>query len=283
LERSLSPTDPSPLKVGPGSSPWRARLASDQETVFSRFVELCDLRGATVLEIGGMLPESLVAAAGVAAWWAVDPRNPAAEGDGPVRPLRGRASALPLPDGSIDCVFSSNAFQHVHDLPETLDEAARVLKPGGVVYASFGPVWSAPDGSHIEALVWEGERYDFWDHSLLPSWAHLVGDEAELAAALAPLHGAGLAGAIARYVHRSDWINRLFFDDYARIFADSPLQVIGFGGCPDLDYEYRPPMIGPPLAERLLPERLPAEVQARHGRDKKNLDARDVEVLLRLA
>jgi SAM-dependent methyltransferase len=271
------------MKIELVPSSWEARLASDQETVFSRFLDLCDLRGASVLEIGGLLGTDLVAAAGVAAWWAVDPRNPEGERHGAVRSLRGRASSVPLPDASLDCAFSSNAFQHVHDLPETLTELARVLRPGGLVYANYGPVWSGPDGSHIEELIWEGKRYDFWDQSLLPSWSHLVFDEGELAAFLEPLHGVGLAGAVARYVHRSDWINRLFFDDYARIFAESPFQVVAFGGCPALDYEYRPPAIAHPLSQRLSPERLAAEVQARHGRDKRDLQSRDIEVVLRLA
>ena len=279
--------DPSSV-APPGSSgpvpPWRARLASDQETVFARFRELGSLAGATVLEIGGLLDEELVGGAGVARWWAVDPRNPdtATGGDAVVvRPLRGEASSVPLPDGSVDRVFSSNAFQHVHDLPETLAEAARLLRPGGMLYANFGPVWSAPDGSHVEDLEWQGRRYQFWEGALLPSWSHLVFDEAELTAVLTPIHGAGLAGAIAGYVHRSRWINRLFFDDYVRIFEQSPLTVVALGGCPDLDYDYRPPKPPAAVAGRLDPDRLAAEVRARHGDDKTTLDARDVEVVLR--
>jgi len=267
------------MKLDLVPSSWEARLASDQETVFSRFRDLCDLRGASVLEIGGLLDEDLVAGAGVAVWWAVDPSNPESEEGGVVRPLRGKASSLPLPDASLDCAFSSNAFQHIHDLAGTMTELARVLKPGGLVYAGYGPVWSGPDGSHVEALVWEGRRYDFWNQSLLPSWSHLVFDEGELTALLEPIHGPGLAGAVARYVHRSDWINRLFFDDYARIFAESAFEVLAFGGCPGLDYDYRPPVI---VSERLSPERLAAEVQTRHGKDKRDLQSRDVEVILRL-
>jgi SAM-dependent methyltransferase len=38
---------------------------------------------------------------------------------------------FPLPDASIDCVFSSNVLEHVRSLDTLLAEQARVLRPGG--------------------------------------------------------------------------------------------------------------------------------------------------------
>lgn len=38
---------------------------------------------------------------------------------------------IPLPDRSVDCVFSSNVLEHVRDLDALLAECARVLRPGG--------------------------------------------------------------------------------------------------------------------------------------------------------
>ncbi len=50
------------------------------------------------------------------------------------------ASALPLPDHSIDVLHSNLCFQWVDDLPPLFDECMRVLKPGGLlVFSSFGP------------------------------------------------------------------------------------------------------------------------------------------------
>jgi SAM-dependent methyltransferase len=43
---------------------------------------------------------------------------------------------------SVDAVISSSAFEHVHDLPAVLTEMYRVLKPGGMLYSHFGPIWS---------------------------------------------------------------------------------------------------------------------------------------------
>lgn len=64
----------------------------------------------------------------------------------------------PLPDNSIDVVFTSNFFEHLptkHVLQLTLAEALRCLKPGGRLIA-LGP--------NIKYL--EGEYWDFFDHYL---------------------------------------------------------------------------------------------------------------------
>lgn len=254
-------------------------LASSEEAVFERFRSMVELPGRVVLELGGRFEPG--AAAGVAAWWSVDPRNPAAPPGGPVRTVRGVGSNVPLPDGSVDLVFSCNAFQHIHDLPETLNEMARVLRKGGRLYANFGPVWSAPDGSHIEDLRVGGERYDFWTHALLPPWAHLVFDEDELAELLSEVHTPELASAVSRYVFHSTWINRLFLDDYLRIFQRCPLAIEFLGGCSTFGYDYSPPDIDHPLARRLRPEGVLAEVRKRHGADKAEILTRDLEILLR--
>jgi SAM-dependent methyltransferase len=47
-----------------------------------------------------------------------------------VRSYDGRV--LPFPDAHFDAVMSSNVLEHVRELPLTLSELARVLKPGGV-------------------------------------------------------------------------------------------------------------------------------------------------------
>jgi SAM-dependent methyltransferase len=43
---------------------------------------------------------------------------------------------IPFSDASFDCVFSSEVFEHVFNLPQVLDEINRVLKPGGLVLAT---------------------------------------------------------------------------------------------------------------------------------------------------
>ena len=64
----------------------------------------------------------------------------------------------PLPDDTLDAVFTSNFFEHLPDkstLGRTLEQARRCLKPGGRLIA-LGP--------NIKYLP--GAYWDFWDHYL---------------------------------------------------------------------------------------------------------------------
>jgi SAM-dependent methyltransferase len=66
------------------------------------------------------------------------------------------SSRWPLPDASLDVVFTSNFFEHLPDkatLGGTLDEIARCLRPGGRLIAM---------GPNIKCL--HGAYWDFWDH-----------------------------------------------------------------------------------------------------------------------
>jgi SAM-dependent methyltransferase len=49
---------------------------------------------------------------------------------------------LPLDDWSVDIIFSSNALEHVEDLPAAFAEFRRVLKPGGFsIHVLPTPAW----------------------------------------------------------------------------------------------------------------------------------------------
>lgn len=58
----------------------------------------------------------------------------------PFQRVCAEATALPLPDHSVDVLHSNLCFQWVDDLPALFGECVRVLKPGGLlVYSTFGP------------------------------------------------------------------------------------------------------------------------------------------------
>jgi SAM-dependent methyltransferase len=64
----------------------------------------------------------------------------------------------PLPDASLDLVFTSNFFEHLPDklaLRDTILQAARCLKPGGRLIAL------GPNIKYVPGAYW-----DFWDHFL---------------------------------------------------------------------------------------------------------------------
>ncbi|OOG59355.1 malonyl-ACP O-methyltransferase BioC [Rhodanobacter sp. C03] len=58
----------------------------------------------------------------------------------PFQRVCAEATALPLPDHSIDVLHSNLCFQWIDDLPALFNECARVLKPGGLLaFSTFGP------------------------------------------------------------------------------------------------------------------------------------------------
>lgn len=227
------------------------------------------------------MPAAAARAAGVARWVAVDPRNDPRAGHPPVIAVRGCASAIPLQDSSADAAFSCNAFQHVGPLADVLGELHRVLRPGGRVYASFGPVWSGPDGAHVEDLVVDGQRYDFWTSSLLPAWAHLVLDPDELEQAMCPCHGPKLAVAVAAWVRESEWINRVPLHRLLQIVEASAFEPLAVRGCREFGYRFAPPQLSPPWSNRLTPAAVAEHAWAAHGIPAEHLPIRDVELELR--
>jgi SAM-dependent methyltransferase len=59
------------------------------------------------------------------------------------------AAGIPaIPDGAVDCVFSYNAFEHVQDPEAVLNEMSRIVRPGGLIYLSFGPLYYSAFGEH---------------------------------------------------------------------------------------------------------------------------------------
>ena len=79
------------------------------------------------------------------------------------------SATWPLPSGSLDCVFTSNFFEHLPNkscLSKTLEQAFKTLKSGGKLIAM---------GPNIRFLT--EEYWDFYDH-------HVILTEKSLAEAL---------------------------------------------------------------------------------------------------
>ena len=71
----------------------------------------------------------------------------------------GAAEALPIADGAVDVVFSSNALEHVPGPWRMWSEMVRVARPGGLVVMSFTN-WLSPWGGH-ETSPWHYLGGDF--------------------------------------------------------------------------------------------------------------------------
>lgn len=57
---------------------------------------------------------------------------------------------LPFADASFDLVASTALFEHVDGVDLLADEMLRVLRPGGVVFANFGPLYFTYGGAHYD-------------------------------------------------------------------------------------------------------------------------------------
>ena len=58
------------------------------------------------------------------------------------------AAAMRFADASFDVAYTFDAFEHFSNPDVVMREAYRVLKPGGLLYASFGPLYNSPHGAH---------------------------------------------------------------------------------------------------------------------------------------
>ncbi len=68
-------------------------------------------------------------------------------------PVEFRAAPLEdhdfLDSGSIDFIASDAVYEHCRDLPRVMRESRRLLRPGGFLYASYGPLYFCAGGDHF--------------------------------------------------------------------------------------------------------------------------------------
>lgn len=123
------------------------------------------MSGAIALNIGcGAGTEAVILARGGTSCIAMDITVPAAEvtdlllrkigcGEG----FQGDARFLPLKSESVDVVYSSGVLHHSTNLPKSIEEIHRVLKPGGVAYIMLYATWSI---TFLQEKIfhWAGEK-----------------------------------------------------------------------------------------------------------------------------
>jgi SAM-dependent methyltransferase len=69
-----------------------------------------------------------------------------------------------LSSESVDLCASDAVFEHCTDLAAVLKETFRVLRPGGYLYAAYGPLWFCAGGDHFSL---RGGRLNGFNHVLL--------------------------------------------------------------------------------------------------------------------
>jgi SAM-dependent methyltransferase len=151
------------------------------------------------------------------------PQNATSESN--VNFFRGDGRNLPFPDNSFDAVFSVATMEHVNGLEPFLSEVARVLRPKGLFYTSFSPIWSSAKGHHVYAVSGSKEAR-FWKpgKNPIPDYGHLLMSPDEMREYLHSGPCAeNLIDPIIRWVYFGDSLNRCRFEEYIDAFNKSPL------------------------------------------------------------
>jgi FkbM family methyltransferase len=133
---------------------------------------------------------------------------------------QGDAMNLMYRDNWFDFIVSLNAFEHIPDPAVALPQMLRVLKPGGILYLTFDPMWTCDSGSHFQYRVPE-------------PWQHLVSDDDAFVERLRAA-GAG-EGEVNDYLHAMNRqrpsFYRALFDEYRK--SVDYLAEYEWSGCTD--------------------------------------------------
>jgi hypothetical protein len=255
----------------------RHDLAPYQSKAVHRFVKLVprELMQFGVLEIGSDVDAKVIRELHALGATRVIGINPVFTDDdlnkfNPLMPqgcslARGDMRNTGIPSDSVGAVFSVAVFEHLLDFDKCLLEMHRILVSGGMVYAHFGPIWSSSLGHHVYANVGE-QKARHWDPSLNPldDHSHLLLSRQEMGLSIADRVPARLGEEILKWVYESNDINRLFYDDYVRMFEQSPFEIVHLS--PEREH---------------LPEKTKSALNQHHGPTHHTFDVRNAEVLLR--
>jgi MoaA/NifB/PqqE/SkfB family radical SAM enzyme len=217
-------------------------LPAYQKNTVEKLFEYLPKNAKTVLEIGSDLNCGVIKAIGRRFNGQVYGLNPspgftckAGTKRSNVVPLKADGERLPFSDNSVGSVLSIATLEHVDDVAQFLYECHRVLEKGGIFYTFFGPIWSCAVGHHVCAKI-PGKEARFWKpgKNPLPDFSHLLMTEDDMRDFLrsGPCDNR-LIGPIIDWVYRKnngDHVNRLFYEDYKRVFEESPFKIRLFRG-----------------------------------------------------
>jgi SAM-dependent methyltransferase len=122
--------------------------------------------------------------------------------------------------GRFDIVVSIAAFEHIGRLATVLRKCYKALRPGGILFSYFAPVYSCRAGHHC----WVTEDLNFNNPGKLPDFCHLLWKPAELLKHLVQHYPVETAEEAVYQIYYSDRINRNSYEDYQQYLGLSPFE-----------------------------------------------------------
>ncbi len=207
-----------------------------QRDSIDKFLKLLPSDAFSILEIGSDIPTEVTTTLAQKTGVMVIGINPAFNfpdrekcGQKEVFPflIRGDGLALPFSDNSFDAILSIATLEHVSNVKVFMAELTRVMKPRGVFYTDFGPIWSSARGHHVYAK-WKSKEARFWKpgKNPVPDYAHLLmsPDEMKMTLRAGPCCEE-LIEPIIHWIYHSETINRCHFEEYIDVFRKSSLWI----------------------------------------------------------
>jgi SAM-dependent methyltransferase len=115
-----------------------------------------------------------------------------------------------LASGRFDFIYSIDVFEHLVHPDMVLQEMARLLRPNGRAFLSFGPTWGHPMGGHLLSVPFP--------------WSHLVVPEAVVFRLRALARNDG----VMSYAELPEGLNKMTLARFEGLVARSPLRFIEY-------------------------------------------------------
>ena len=184
-------------------------------------------RGKKVLEVGGITPPDVTQKLGACSWTCVDPYKSSTDINTDFyKTYKERISDFSKDEG-FDLIFSTNCFEHITNLEESLERMYDLLAPGGSLSALMGPIYSCYKGHHTSL---SSSKYGWinFNNLKLDKWGHLIYSEEELYEKLLQNYDDETSKRIVNQIVSGKTTNRLFFDDYLDIINRSKFKIREF-------------------------------------------------------
>lgn len=189
-------------------------------------------KGHRVLEVGGCSPPALVLEHAPLSWTSVN-LHPQAVTD-----FNDQARELSLPGYSAslediakfepksayDRIYSINSFEHISNLTGAFETMYRALRPDGLLFTLFGPIWSSDVGHHLSLSTDNGEIH-FGDGVLDP-WEHLTSTPEAIHAKLQARYGTSVADRAVGFIYTYPDLNRVFERQYLEVLEKSGFSTV---------------------------------------------------------